>query len=49
MNATYSFYSDNRSKAISNYTGIESVNTSELATLNGTAFPLVNIHVCAKN
>lgn len=50
MKTTYSSYSEvKKIKPIANYTGIESVNTSTLATTNGTVFPLVNIHVSAKN
>lgn len=50
MKVAYGSYSNlHRTSTLSNYNGIESVTTTNLATSNGTVFPLVNLHVCAKN
>ena len=37
-----------RTSTLSNYTGLDSVSTTNLASQNGTVFPLVNLHVSAK-
>lgn len=49
MKPVHNEHTYNKTKFISNYTGKESVNTTTLATSNGTSFPLINLHVRATN
>ncbi|OHT09885.1 Copine family protein [Tritrichomonas foetus] len=50
MKVAYASYNNiPRQNSVANYTGVESVNTTTIATNSSTVFPIVNLHVSAKN